>query len=207
MSEFAHSLRRIWLWMFEPPWRHSGADNEKDYHWLFWLSGWAWAVAGLVLGAFVAPALVQHVGLVNTPYQDSLVIGVAVVAGFLAQLVGWCLFWGIHIVLAWLWTRNGPTRSHWVGENNYGRLSGNRLLGEFGMLMELAALLFLVLGFALYRYLTWVGPGQSQVITAFVGGLLVKTFLIPFIKGIVTGALFRRFMRWLRGDKVKASGA
>jgi hypothetical protein len=31
--------------------------------------------------------------------------------------------------------------------------------------------------------------------------LLIKTFAIPLIKGIVTGALLRWFMRWLRGGK------
>jgi hypothetical protein len=62
---------------------------------------------------------------------------------------------------------------------------------------------FVVAGYAIYRLLTWVGPGQRSVTIAFVGGLLVKTFLIPFIKGIVTGALFKWFMGWLRGNKAK----
>src|SRR5258708_3025637 len=39
---------------------------------------------------------------------------------------------------------------------------------------------------------------------AFVGGLLVKTFLIPLIKGSATGAAFKWFMRWLRGGTSKA---
>jgi hypothetical protein len=34
-----------------------------------------------------------------------------------------------------------------------------------------------------------------------VGALLIKTFAAPLIKGIVTGALFRWFMKWLRGGK------
>jgi hypothetical protein len=50
-----------------------------------------------------------------------------------------------------------------------------------------------------------VGAGQSSVTLAFVGGLLVKTFLIPFIKGLVTGALFKWFMSWLRGGKPKSA--
>jgi len=35
--------------------------------------------------------------------------------------------------------------------------------------------------------------------------LLIKTFLIPFIKAIVTGALFKWFMGWLRGGKAKSA--
>lgn len=45
------------------------------------------------------------------------------------------------------------------------------------------------------------GDGKREVTIAFMGGLLIKTFAIPLIKGIVTGALFRWFMKWLRSDK------
>jgi hypothetical protein len=51
------------------------------------------------------------------------------------------------------------------------------------------------------RDLTWIGAGQHSVTVAFVGALLIKTFAAPLIKGIVTGALFRWFMKWLRGGK------
>jgi hypothetical protein len=60
-------------------------------------------------------------------------------------------------------------------------------------------------GYALYRYFTWVGAGQGHVTAAFVGALLFKVLLIPLIKGIVTGAAFKLLMRWLRGDKTSTS--
>lgn len=52
-----------------------------------------------------------------------------------------------------------------------------------------------------YRYVTWVGAEQSSVTIAFVGGQLIKTFAIPLIKGIVTGALFKRLITWLHAGK------
>jgi hypothetical protein len=64
-----------------------------------------------------------------------------------------------------------------------------------------------VVGYGIYRYFTWLSVSQHSITIAFVGALLVKTFLIPLIKGIVTGALFKFFMRWLRGDKPKPRGA
>src|SRR5262249_45985998 len=54
-----------------------------------------------------------------------------------------------------------------------------------------ASLPLIGVGYGLYRYFTWGGAGQGSVAIALVGGLLVKTFAIPLIKGIVTGALFR----------------
>jgi len=56
-------------------------------------------------------------------------------------------------------------------------------------------------GYALYLYFSWVGSEQRTVTIAFVGGLLVKTFLIPFVKGIVTSSAFKVLMGWLRGSK------
>jgi hypothetical protein len=60
---------------------------------------------------------------------------------------------------------------------------------------------FALVGYGIYRYLSVVGSEQRSITIAFVGGLLVKTFLIPLIKGIVTGALFKWFMNWLRSGK------
>ena len=68
----------------------------------------------------------------------------------------------------------------------------------YGMLLP-----FLAVGFGIYLYLRLIGTEQRAVIVAFVGGPLIKTFLIPFIKGIVTGALFKFFVRWLHGGKAK----
>jgi len=70
-----------------------------------------------------------------------------------------------------------------------------------------AGLPFAGVGYGIYRYLTWVGSGQRSVTIAFVGSLLIKPFLIPFLKGLETGAIFKKIMDWLRGDKVEANGA
>ena len=58
-----------------------------------------------------------------------------------------------------------------------------------------------VVGYGLYLYFTSVGADQRTVTIAFVGGLLVKTFLIPLIKSLVTGAAFKVLMDWLRGGE------
>jgi hypothetical protein len=180
MDYLMDELKRAWLDMLEPPWRDSGSDKERFNHWFLWLVGWTWALAGLVLGALVAPSLVQVAGFSSTPYEDALVVGVAVLAGFIVQLLGWLIG-----ALAGLITAS------WLD----------------GTLVATVVVLPLAgVGYGIYRYLTWVGAGQRSVTIAFVGGLLIKTFAIPLIKGIVTGALFKWFLNWLRGGNTKARG-
>jgi hypothetical protein len=91
-------MKLTWSYMFEPPWRHNGLNDERRIHWLIWTLSWVWTLSGLVLGALVAPSLVQWVRLHYTQYQeplvkfqDWLVIGVAVLAGFVLQLVGFLM--------------------------------------------------------------------------------------------------------------------
>ncbi len=188
MGEFMDSVRDAWFSMLEPPWRHTGTDKKSVRlgHWFLWLIGWAWALAGLVLGALVAPSLVQLAGLSDTLYLDWLIIAIAVLAGFLVQLLGWCL------LIAWV------------------PISGLLVVGAIGRIMAVILLViacllpFAGVGYALYRYFALVGADQRTVTIAFVGGLLVKTLVIPLIKGIVTGAAFKVLMRWLRGKESKS---
>ena len=183
MVRFTNAIKSFWLDMLVPPWRHSGPDDRFD-HWASWLIGWAWALSGLVLGALIAPLLVRFAGLSNASYQDALVIGIAVFAGFVVQLFGWCLW-----LFFFLCIQNMP---------EYLRVWGTPVV----LVLPLAAS-----GYGVYRYLTWVGAGQRSVTIAFVGGLLIKTFIIPAIWGAIKSRAFQAFMRWLRGDKVKTKGA
>jgi hypothetical protein len=190
MRELMDMLKGTWLAMLEPPWRNSVAGLTPFQHQAVWLIGWAWAIAGLILGAFFAPSLVQYVGLANTPYRDELDIGIAVLAGFLVQLLGWLLL--LPFVLA-------------VQRINYRALANPRLLLSVLAIIASVPVPLAAVGYALYRYFTWVGTGQGLVTTGFVGGLLIKTFLIPFIKSIVTGVAFQRFMTWLHGKDASTS--
>jgi hypothetical protein len=88
MSDFVLALRQFWRWLFEVPW-NDPTETDTSYHWTFWLVGWTWTIVGLVGGAVVAPSLIEMVGLSDSSYRDELVVGVAVFAGFLVQLLGW----------------------------------------------------------------------------------------------------------------------
>lgn len=188
MKHLWNGLRLVWLNMLEPPWRHSEQADSQTIYWLRWLVGWSWTLAGLVLGALAAPSLIQVVGLADTSYSDWLVIAVAVAAGVLVQTLGW--------VLLLLFGTATPEADYW---------DNTRPLLQ--TLLFLFVILVLILwplagvGYGIYRYLTWIGAGQREVTIAFVGGLLIKMFAIPLVKGIVTGALLRWVMNWLRGGK------
>jgi hypothetical protein len=186
MSTFVADLKHAWLEMLEPPWRRPGRDNPLT--WRFWVVGWTWAIAGLILGAFIAPTVLQRAGLASSDYQDVFNLAVAVLTGFLVQFLGWVFAFGVLAPLA-DYLEGLPD---WVSDVLY-----------FPFVAVFALLPLVGVGYGIYRYLTWVGAGQRSIAVAFVGGLLVKALLIPLIKGIMTGALFRWFMRWLRGGKVK----
>ena len=181
------SYKESWWYILEPPWRYTRASAERLRHWFVWFyEGW-FAVVGLVSGALVAPSLVQLTGLVDTPYEDAFIIGVAVAAGIVAQSLHHCLSVLTQLLRLWLEKRTGDV---YIWE---------KVLPFVVLPTDLAFMA--ALGYGLYRYFIWTGPGQGSITIAFVGGLLVKTFLIPLIKGIVTGALFKWFMNWLRGGK------
>ena len=192
MDVFRRNLKEAWLWMLEPPWRHSGPAPWRRTHWLFWLVGTAWSLAGLVLGAVASPSLVRFAGLSVIPDQDALAIGVAVLAGFLLQSLVWFVLVSALLVVVLISDRCSLP---------YAVALAAGLL----VCCTLAVLPFVGVGYALYRYVTWVGSGQGLATIALVGALLVKTLLIPLVKGIVTGALFKWFMTWLRGGKPKSA--
>lgn len=187
MGWFIEILRYAWRDMIEVPWHHSRPDDWRVEHWLNWLFGWAWAISGLLLGALVAPMVVQWASiqwavLADTRFQDWFVIAVAVIAGFFVQCLGWFLLGVTEVAYFKDWV---PVSARWP-------------MFSVALVLPLAGVVY-----GIFRYLTWVGAGQREVSIAFVGGLLVKTFLIPLIKGVVTGALLRWFMHWLRGGNDK----
>ena len=192
MDVFRHNLTEAWRWMLEPPWRHSGPAPWRRTHWLFWFLGYAWSIAGLVLGAVVAPSLVQFAGLSDTLDQGAFAIGVAVLAGLLVQSLVWFVLVSALLVVALISDRCSLPYAF-------------ALAAGLLVCCTLAVLPFVGVGYALYRYFTWVGSGQGLVTIALVGGLLVWALLIPLTKGIVTGALFKWFMGWLRGGKPESA--
>ena len=185
-------LKSTWLDMVEPPWKTDG-------DWGNWLLVWSWILAGVALGALIAPSLVRRMRLEDTSVQDWLVISVAVLGGLVVQILG--------IAMAIL----GFILVDGIADLDFGAVEEIRVLFVVvGVVQAIVGLLllaivfllpFAVVGFGIYLYLTRVGSDQSAVTIAFTGSLLIKTFVIPFIKGIATGALFRWFMKWLRGGK------
>lgn len=181
-------LKAMWLLMFEPPWRHSG-DDRKLEHWLGWIIGWAWVLAGLVLGAFLAPVLVQSMRLMHMPYEDETAIAITVLMGFLVQILGW----GLLVLLTFGSERIWGDASGWPYW-----LSIPWMVIVF--LMPLASV-----GYGLFRYLTWVGAGQREIIVAATGGFLIKAFILPAIAGFAKSKTFKLFMAWLRGGRDKVT--
>src|SRR5258707_8523240 len=167
--------------MLEPPWQHSGSDYDRWTHCLIGLMGWLWALAGLALGALIAPSLVQSLGLTDPSYQGALVIGVAVVAGFLVQLVGWLLAALVSLAV------DAMVVLARVPHGLQGFVIG------CSVLLVPTPLVLAGVVYALSRYLTWVGPGQRAATVAFVGGFLVKAALIPLIGRVFLGQVLVRF--------------
>lgn len=196
--------------MLELPWQRPGTKLKKSDHWWSWVTGWLWAISGLFLGAVVAPSLIQYFGLWNTRFRDAADIGVAVIAGFLVQLLGWGFLILHSLATAPVRDWWEHARRHWVRPPY--RDSRLRVMFVWDTVMFLVIFPFMVLvflpffavGFALNAYLSLVGPKHELATTGFVGGLLVKVVVIPVIKSlvvkfVVVGVFFRRFMRWLRG--------
>lgn len=188
---------------------------QPGQHWFRWIVGWMYALCGLVGGALVAPSLVRWAALSWFPYQDWLVIGIAAITGFLVHLLGWVLI-ANSFVPAGLTFRISNRVSNRIMRS--GGLDRRRrtvilVLGTCAILSAVAGLVVALLlplaavGFGIYRYLTWIGPGQRTVTVAFVGGLLVKTLISPLFKYIMGSVVFTRILRWLRSDKTKAKSA
>jgi len=192
MGVFIGKMKVFSLWMLEPPWRHSGPAQWEKAHWLVWFVGSVWSLAGLVLGAVVAPSLVQSVGHLATPYQGALGTGVAVLAGFLVQSLGWLLLVPTLYVVVLI-----PQHLSWP--------NAARQASVLLVCFVFAGLPFVGIGYTLYRYFTWVGAGQGLVPFVLLGGLLIKTLVIPAIVGAARSKAFKVFMDWLRGGKPRSA--
>ncbi|HEX6542201.1 MAG TPA: hypothetical protein VF040_10640 [Ktedonobacterales bacterium] len=180
MSRFLHFLWLRWLWVLEPPWQHSGSDDERGKRRVVWYAGAAWTLAGLAGGAVHAHALLASAGILPLPYQTWQGVGVAVVMGVLGLLLGWAVVTVMNLLQA-ISEMAEELRQLWTA-------------WEYAGVSSFAVLFFLPLcavGFEVYRYWTRVGPGQRDIAITFIGGLL----LISLLKGIVTGVLFKWFIR------------
>jgi hypothetical protein len=184
MSNFAEKMRRIWAVMIQPPWKYT-ARYSKEFFWVTWVFGWIFALGGLWIGALVAASLVQAVGLESTSYVDWVLIAIAVLVSVLFQLVVYGLG-AISNALEPVIRFDAP---RWQQR----RLRITSLVFDLGVI-ALVSLLF-------FRFGPWIVTLQRSVPIAFVGGLLVKTIIIPSIKGTVTGTLLKWFVSWLRGGK------
>jgi hypothetical protein len=90
---FVSDLLVIWEFMCTFPWpRPKITSGSRPLHVASWIVGWVWAIAGVFLGAFVAPSLIEYWELADTPYQDYVIVAVSALAGFAAQLAGWLPF-------------------------------------------------------------------------------------------------------------------
>jgi hypothetical protein len=195
MGRYWLDLKLIWLIMLEPPWKYSGTDSYVLLDsWISWLGVWVWAVAGLALGAVLAQPLVHFLGIGTTGFQDAVTIVIAFIAGLLIQIFGWSVYAPFYALSSFLDERWRPGNLLFA-VLLLGLLLGSMLVGGLAPLVAV--------GYVLYRYFTWVGPGQSSVTIAFVGALLVKSLLIPAIWGAIKSKAFQAFVWWLRGDKVK----
>ncbi len=197
---------------------------ERAQHWFRWILGWIWSLCGLVGGALSAPALVQWAGLSTFPQQDWLIIVIAAIAGVLVQIVGWLLVgifftadmtvfmmvgkWSLLPVLNKVEDEFDPESSPQQ------QPKGLKRAAVFVLFLLVSSLLLLVVSvivavllpiagvaYGVFVYLMWIGSNQRSVTIAFVGGLLVKTFVIPGIKAVVTGAALKVLKDWLRSGK------
>lgn len=141
------------------------------------------AIVGLFLGAFIAPTLVRFFGLVNYPFQDALYIGFSVLGGFLLQFLVWLMFFlGLPVYRA---------RREGRGPNSF----------IYYLIIFLASLPVYGVCAGLYFYSRWTDPSKMPVTIGFIGAFLIKAFLIPFVKGIVTGTALKWLISRLRPKK------
>jgi hypothetical protein len=182
-------LRKTWLWWHEPAWRHS----EQPAYWFIWLLFWTWTVGGLVGGALLAPSLVQFAGLADASYKDWGLVAAAVVMGFLIRILGWAVV-GIVYTIVYLMTL---IVGRWSDVND---MPGLILVLPFVLVL---ALPLAGVGYSVYRYFSWIGPGQHSVLLAlagaFVGALLSNRVVFP----LINATLFKWLVDWLRGKETK----
>lgn len=188
MDEYVYKVKFVWLCMFEPPWRHPELGNRRKIRWFAWLFGWYLALIGLIGGALAAPSLVQLMGLARASYADWLMIAIAVLASFLVQVVTWGIV-SVDIALEPKVRPDLPLVKKVL----------LRLTSFIPFLLFIAPFTY-----GLYRYVKWIETEQPTALIAFVGGLLLKTLVIPAIVGAVRSRAFKLFMRWLRGKTTEA---
>lgn len=176
-------VKVVWFLMLEPPWHYARVGVQRNAHWFFWLAGWFWMVAGLLLGALVAASLIQALGLADETYQTWLVISIAFLTGVLVQALGVAVLAVFQVV---------TPRGDWAN------LPFLVALLLFLVLNALAALPFMAVAYGIYRYLTWLGPGQSGALIALVAGIVLKA-TVPFLYSLILGKdRFTRLKTWLR---------
>lgn len=248
-------IKRIALWMLEPPWYHSGlTDSELDYlgltnseytvsgqtvsgqtyvrqinrilqhaHWFMWLIGWLWTLAGLFLGALIAPSLLRLVGLADTPYQNWLVVAVAVVAGFLVQFIGWLMivpllviimiFWAVAGVAALWFTVLFRDVTNDISADNPSGIPVSRKVTQTNSYLLTMRNLSAVIAFAvpligvtvaIYLYLSHIVMGQRLVIIGAALLVLIKTFVIPATISTLRSKAITSLRDWLRGGSKKS---
>jgi hypothetical protein len=205
-EKFVRQLKNAWLMMLERPWQSAGTGDDKETHWVLWLTGWTWSIAGLLLGALVAPTLLQIAGFADITYYDVAVIAVAVLVGFLIQLLGWSCAILLYSLFQFLTFRF----SLQLGESKY-RLAHAVLTAymalELVLWLVILAVIFLfplacaTLG--VYVYFSLVGEIEGSVVVAAVGGLFIKLVALPLIKAVLSATALAFLVRWLRGTNSK----
>jgi hypothetical protein len=214
-KSFGARLKFTWLLMLVPPWRHSEAGRFQVVHWPVWLLGWAWAIAGLALGALVAQPLLQYAGYWDIPHQDWAVIAIAIVVGFVVQSLGWCLVLlagaatlaplrtiGIWWVVASSEESELDARSSEVKKlAPVPRAVVPAILVTICLLILFALVPLIAVSIGLYLYFTQVAADQRSISIAFAGGLIFKIIVLPVITTVLRGLGVSALTRWLRGKK------
>lgn len=128
----------------------------------------------------------------------------AVAAGFIVQLVTFSVY---HVGASRAVQRSEVLRQK-LGDGSLSVTGCLIVLGQallaIGLVSLVWCVLFMAMMFACILY--FISPelaNQGHVTTGFVGGLLVKTFVIPAIWGAIKSKAFQAFMSWLRGGKPK----
>jgi hypothetical protein len=113
-SDIVHALQHGWLPSFVVPWQRVELTRYSPpkwrslvvaMSWLVWVVGCMWMIAGLVMGALVAPSFIQFLGLRHPPYRDAGAIALTVLAGLLTHFLLW--WW---VFLAGIVRDNLPAR-------------------------------------------------------------------------------------------------
>jgi hypothetical protein len=156
MRGFKRTLSLSWKFMLTPPWKETDLPT-KLYHWVDWVVGWVWSLAGMVGGAFLAPVLLLRFGLRDGPYQDALVIAVTAAGGFVVQLAGWLLLTVTTIApTAWL-SKRGAFKQPltWLERPSWMVIPAGLVL--LGIVLTIFTLPLAAVGYGLLRYLTTIG--------------------------------------------------